>query len=68
MLILLIYMMIGVVYSVYKVNELKRHEVVLTSLFWPLDLLLKYIKLVDHVKKQNKRIQVISEMGTNTKC
>jgi hypothetical protein len=56
MLILLIYMMIGLVYSVYKVNELKRHEIVLTSLIWPYDLLLNYINLVDKVKKRDRSL------------
>lgn len=56
MLELLIYMMIGIFYSVYKLKELKRYEIILTSLFWPFDLLLNFIKLVDKVKSRNKQI------------
>jgi hypothetical protein len=56
MLELLIYMMIGIVYSVYKVKELKRHEIILTTLIWPYDLLINYIRLIDRVKNQRDKL------------
>ena len=55
MLELLIYLTIGILYSVYKINELKRYEIILMSLFWPLHLLLRFIKLVDKIKQNNRR-------------
>lgn len=55
MLELLIYLTIGILYSVYKINELKRYEIILTTIFWPLHLLLQFIKLVDEIKQNNRR-------------
>lgn len=55
MLMLLIYMLIGISYSVYKVNKLKRYEIILVSLFWPLVFMFKFIKLVEKVKEENEK-------------
>ncbi|MDQ0230425.1 hypothetical protein J2S19_001681 [Metabacillus malikii] len=56
MLELLIYMMIGIFYTVYKLKELKRYEIILVSVLWPLDFLLNFIKLVDSVKNRNRQL------------
>lgn len=55
MLQLLFYMIIGIVFTMYKLKELKRHEIILTAVFWPIGSLLNFIRLVDHVKNQKER-------------
>lgn len=52
---LLIYMMCGLLYTFYKYKKFNHSKTILTFLFWPIDLLISFIELVDKIKQRNRR-------------
>lgn len=52
---LLIYMMIGLVLSLYRYRGITTFKAILTIFFWPLVLLHSYVELVERVKYKNRK-------------
>ncbi|MFV2047061.1 MULTISPECIES: hypothetical protein [Metabacillus] len=52
---LLIYMMIGLVLSLYRYRGITQFKAILTIFFWPLVLLHSYVELVERVKYKNRK-------------
>lgn len=51
----LIYMMIGLVLSLYRYRGITQFKAILTIFFWPLVLLHSYVELVERVKYKNRK-------------
>jgi len=52
---LLIYMMIGLVLSLYRYRGITTFKAILTIFIWPLVLLHSYVELVERVKYKNRK-------------
>ncbi len=52
---LIIYMMIGIVFSFYKYRKVTSIKAIFTILFWPFVLLDSYIELVQKIKYKSRK-------------
>ncbi|WP_176550924.1 hypothetical protein [Bacillus sp. AFS040349] len=51
----IVYMMIGLVLSLYRYRGITKCKAILTIFFWPLVLLHSYVELVDRIKYKNRK-------------